>query len=87
MKKLINQMKSPLKKNYKNVVYLNFFENPDYTSVFQGSLEIDNLVMLLTALMGKDAVFEEKRTVIIMDEIQECPEARTALKLYGKIKS
>ena len=32
------------KKNYKNVVYLNFFENPDYASVFSGSLEIDNII-------------------------------------------
>lgn len=32
------------KKNYKHVVYLNFFENPDYASVFAGSLEIDNIV-------------------------------------------
>ena len=36
------------RKNYKNVVYLNFFENPDYASVFSGSLEIDNIVMLLS---------------------------------------
>ena len=35
------------KKNYKHVVYLNFFENPDYASVFAGSLEIDNIVMML----------------------------------------
>ena len=34
-------------KNYKNVVYLNFFENPDYASVFAGSLEVDNIVMML----------------------------------------
>ena len=40
------------KKNYKHVVYLNFFENPDYASVFAGSLEIDNIVMLLSALLG-----------------------------------
>ena len=46
------------RKNYKNVVYLNFFENPDYASVFSGSLEIDNIVMLLSALLGKEAVFE-----------------------------
>ena len=38
-------------KNYKNVVYLNFFENPDYASVFAGSLEIDHIVMMLTALL------------------------------------
>lgn len=70
------------RKNYKNVVYLNFFENPDYSSVFSGSLEIDNIVMLLSALLGKDAVFKAGETVLVLDEIQECPEARTALKFF-----
>ena len=70
------------KKNYKHVVYLNFFENPDYASVFAGSLEIDNIVMLLSALLGKEAVFEAGETVLILDEIQDCPEARTALKFF-----
>ena len=70
------------KKNYKNVVYLNFFENPDYASVFSGSLEIDNIIMLLSALLGKAAAFEPGETVIVLDEIQDCPEARTALKFF-----
>ncbi len=70
------------RKNYKHVVYLNFFENPDYASVFAGSLEIDNIVMLLSALLGRDAVFEAGETVLVLDEIQECPEARTALKFF-----
>ncbi|MDO5141189.1 MAG: AAA family ATPase [Eubacteriales bacterium] len=70
------------KKNYKNVIYLNFFQNPDYASVFSGSLEVDNIVMLLSALLGSEAVFESGQTVIVLDEIQECPEARTALKFF-----
>lgn len=70
------------KKNYKHVVYLNFFENPDYISVFSGSLEIDNIVMMLSALLGSAAVFETGETVLVLDEIQECPEARTALKFF-----
>lgn len=70
------------KKNYKHVVYLNFFENPDYASVFAGSLDIDNIVMLLSALLGKEAVFEAGETVLVLDEIQDCPEARTALKFF-----
>ena len=70
------------KKNYKHVVYLNFFENPDYASVFAGSLDIDNIVMLLSALLGKEADFETGETVLVLDEIQDCPEARTALKFF-----
>ena len=69
-------------KNYKNVVYLNFFENPNYSSVFSDSLEIDKIVIQLSALLGKEANFVPGETVIIMDEIQECPEARTALKFF-----
>lgn len=71
-----------VRKNYKNVVYLNFFENPDYASVFAGSLEVNNIVMMLSALLGSAAVFESGQTVLVLDEIQECPEARTALKFF-----
>lgn len=70
------------KKNYSHVVYLNFFQNPDYASVFAGSLEIDNIVMMLSALLGKEAVFKPGETVLVLDEIQDCPEARTALKFF-----
>lgn len=70
------------RKHYRHTVYLNFYENPDYASVFAGSLEIDNLVMLLSALLGSDAVFEAGETVLVLDEIQDCPEARTALKFF-----
>lgn len=70
------------KKNYEHVVYLNFFVNPQYASVFSGSLEVDNITMLLSALMGKDAIFETGKTILILDEIQDCPDARTALKFF-----
>lgn len=68
--------------NYKNVVYLNFFSNPDYASIFSGSLEVDHLIMMMSALLGSAATFEAGKTIIILDEIQECPEARTALKFF-----
>ena len=70
------------KKHYKHEVYLNFFRNPDYVSIFNGSLEIDNLIIMMSALLGPKAVFEPGETVIILDEIQDCPEARTALKFF-----
>lgn len=70
------------KKNYKYEVYLNFFKNPSYISIFDGSLEIDNLIMMMSALLGPSAVFKPGETVIILDEIQDCPEARTALKFF-----
>lgn len=63
-------------------MYLNFYENPDYASAFTGSLEVDNLIIMLSALLGDAAVFEEGETVLVLDEIEECPESRTALKFF-----
>ena len=70
------------KKNYEHVVYLNFYVNPQYASVFSGSLEVDHITMLLSALMGRDAIFEAGKTILVLDEIQDCPDARTALKFF-----
>ena len=69
-------------KNYEHTVYLNFFLNPPYASVFSESLEIDHITMMLSALLGCEAVFEAGKTVLILDEIQDCPDARTALKFF-----
>jgi predicted AAA+ superfamily ATPase len=70
------------KKKYKNIIYLNFYENPSYASAFSGSLDVENIVMMLSALFSKEIFFEAGNTVFIFDEIQECPEARTALKFF-----
>lgn len=70
------------RKNYGNVIYMNFFENQNYLSVFDGSLNVDNLVMMMSAILGEKAVFVPGDTIIILDEIQACPNARTALKFF-----
>lgn len=69
------------KENYEHVVYMNFFENANYGAIFKDSLEVDFLTMMITAQIN-DAVFEAGKTVIILDEIQECSETRTALKFF-----
>ena len=68
--------------NYKHVVYINFFENPSYAFIFDGSLAVDDLIMYMSAILGTQAVFVKGQTCIILDEIQECPNARTALKFF-----
>lgn len=70
------------KKHYENVVYINFFKNPDYADIFSGSLDIDYLTMMMSTLVDASLRFEAGKTVIILDEIQECAEARTALKFF-----
>ncbi|MBQ0067316.1 MAG: ATP-binding protein [Phascolarctobacterium sp.] len=68
------------KQNYENVIYINFMENPEYCKIFSESLEIDYLVMLFSSKFQKRLV--PKKTLLIFDEIQDCPEARTALKFF-----
>lgn len=71
------------RRNYDNVVYLNFFENPGAKDIFTGALEVDQIVMMASAFLGTAARFVPGKTVIILDEIQECPQARTALKFFS----
>ena len=67
--------------NYKHVVYINFFKEEQRKSAFYGSKDVDNIIMLLSAQM-RTAKFVPGETCIILDEIQECPEARTSLKFF-----
>ena len=70
------------RRNYKNVVYINFFENPSYVSIFSGSLAVDDIIMYITVMLGQDANFVAGETCLVLDEIQECPNARAALKFF-----
>ena len=67
--------------NYANVVYLNFMQDPDYALAFEGSKRVDDIVMNLSAIIPQSK-FVPGETCIIIDEIQECPAARTALKFF-----
>ena len=67
--------------NYKNVVCINFFKEEERKTAFYGSKDVDNIIMLLSAQM-RNAKFVPGETCIILDEIQECPEARTSLKFF-----
>ncbi|MBQ9077208.1 MAG: ATP-binding protein [Muribaculaceae bacterium] len=69
------------KENYESVVYMNFILEPDKKSAFAGNIDIDTIILNLSALIPGSR-FIEGRTCIILDEIQECREARTALKSF-----
>lgn len=68
-------------KHFKNVVYLDFREHPDYKKFFTPNLEVDSIVMRLTAAMP-DVEIEARNTCFIFDEIQDCPRARGSLKYF-----
>ncbi len=69
--------------NYKNVLYINFFETPIAKEIFAGSLDVDNILMMASALLGSKVDIVPNETVIVLDEIQECPQARTSLKFFA----
>lgn len=69
------------KKNYKHVVYVNFMKQPERNRAFTGSKEVDAIVLNLSSQMP-NARFVAGETCIILDEIQDCPDARTSLKSF-----
>lgn len=67
--------------NYKSVIYINFQKNDQYNKIFEHSLEIDDIKIQMSIYL-KEIEFIDNDTVIILDEIQECPKARTSLKFF-----
>ncbi|MBR4327940.1 MAG: AAA family ATPase, partial [Bacteroidales bacterium] len=63
------------RKNYKNVIYLDFREHPDYKKFFTPNLDVDTIIMRITAAMP-DVEVEAGNTCFVFDEIQDCPKAR-----------
>ena len=69
------------KENYENMVYMNFILEPDKKSAFAGNLDVETIILNLSALIPESR-FVSGKTCILLDEIQECKEARTALKSF-----
>lgn len=69
------------RKNYKNVIYMDFHEQKELCSLFEGSLQIDYLTVAISAAIPS-ARFEKGKTCLIFDEIQDCPQARSSLKFF-----
>jgi hypothetical protein len=67
------------KQNYKHIVELNFATNGELKEIFSGDLSMNTLIEKITYKIP-DARFEEGKTLLFLDEIQECGDARTALK-------
>lgn len=70
------------KNQYSSYIYLNFYQNPDHKKIFEGSLEAVEIYKKIS-LYVKEVHFIEHDTLIFLDEIQDCPNARTALKFLA----
>lgn len=73
-------MKEFGKSQYTNFVYFNFDEDDALKSIFTTNKNPDRIVELLSLIAGEKILPGE--TLIIFDEIQECPEALNALKYF-----
>lgn len=73
-------MKEFGKTEYKNYAYINFEDNDRMTRLFSGDMDINRLINGLE--MESGVILTPKDTLIIFDEIQECPKALTALKYF-----
>ncbi|MDR3262871.1 MAG: AAA family ATPase [Clostridiales bacterium] len=70
------------KENYENYLYVNFEFYPEYRSIFDGNLDFKTLRFKLEATFP-NVNFVPEKTVLFLDEIQACPNARVALKAFA----
>ena len=67
--------------NYDQVLEINFKETPSEAEIFQGNLDMESLLMAIRFRHPSIPMIPGK-TLIFLDEIQECPEAITSLKFW-----
>ena len=68
------------KESFDSVIKIDFERNPNAKHVFEGNLEPESIIPQLEILTG--VRFIPGKTLIILDEIQACPRALTALKYF-----
>lgn len=71
------------KNEYKSFVEINFLKTPRLKEIFEGDLSADEIYKRMSAhLPGKK--FTKGSTLVFLDEIQKCANARTALKFLAE---
>ena len=68
--------------NYEELVEINFKQMPSAIDIFTGDLTVDNMVMAMRFRFPEKNI-EMGKTLIFLDEIQECQEAITSLKFWA----
>ena len=69
--------------HFENFVYLNFDERPELKEFFVKNKDVDRILESLTLISGLRIT---ATTLLILDEIQECPEALNSLKYFAEKK-
>ncbi len=70
------------KQNYESYIYINFELSPSLKDIFNGDLDASTLIMKLEVTFPEIEI-KPGKTVLFLDEIQSCPNARVALKSFA----
>ena len=68
--------------NYEEIVEINFKQIPSAMDIFSDDLTVDNMIMAMRFRFPEKKIIPGK-TLIFLDEIQECQEAITSLKFWA----
>ena len=68
------------REKYSNVAYFNFEETKDLAPLFDQDFDVKRILFELSLFIGK--TITPRDTLVIFDEIQECPRAITSLKYF-----
>lgn len=69
---------------FRRTAHVVFLDNDAMLRAFEGSLSPDRLLPIISAETGVPV--GDPETLIILDEVQECPRALTALKLFCELR-
>lgn len=69
-----------LAKNFENFVEVNFEKQPKYKAIFNDDLDVKRIVSQISAMYGTS--IQNGKTLLFLDEIQECPNAIMALRFF-----
>lgn len=67
-------------KNFENFLEINFEKQPEFKRIFESSLVAEDLKTKLEVLTNSRII--AKKTLLFLDEVQECPRAITALRYF-----
>lgn len=65
---------------YKNIAYVNLDKDKQAVSIWDKDYDVERIILSLSALLNVNIKAEE--TLIILDEIQDCPNALSSLKYF-----
>lgn len=69
------------KRFYKKTAYINFDNNKNLCKIFEEDYNIERIILALQVQSNEKI---DRDTLIIFDEIQECPKALTSLKYFSE---